>query len=201
VFIPIAEALGLMPEIGAWVIDEACRQARAWLDAGHAGFCIAVNVSALQLQWPGLVAHVEAALRRHALPADVLGVEITESSLMENVERVRGILGELKALGVRLSLDDFGTGYSSLAYLKQLPLDVLKIDQSFVRGLPDDPDDAAIARTIVAIAHQLRLVVAAEGVECEEQATFLAGIGCDELQGYHFGRPADAVDIARSFAP
>jgi len=201
VFIPIAEALGLMPEIGAWVIDEACRQARAWLDAGHAGFCIAVNVSALQLQWPGLVAHVEAALRRHALPADVLGVEITESSLMENVERVRGILAQFKALGVRLSLDDFGTGYSSLAYLKQLPLDVLKIDQSFVRGLPDDPDDAAIARTIVAIAHQLRLVVAAEGVENPEQAAFLAGIGCDELQGYHFGRPADAVDLARSFAP
>jgi EAL domain-containing protein (putative c-di-GMP-specific phosphodiesterase class I) len=135
------------------------------------------------------------------VPARALCIELTESSLMENVARLRDTLAELKALGVQLSLDDFGTGYSSLAYLKQLPLDVLKIDQSFVRGLPDDPDDAAIARTIVAIAHQLRLVVAAEGVECAEQATFLAGIGCDELQGYHFGRPADAADIARSFAP
>jgi EAL domain-containing protein (putative c-di-GMP-specific phosphodiesterase class I) len=200
VFIPIAEALGLMPEIGAWVIDEACRQARAWVDAGQAGFCIAVNVSALQLQRPGLVAHVDAALRRHALPAHVLGVEITESSLMENVEHLRGILAELKTLGVRLSLDDFGTGYSSLAYLKQLPLDVLKIDRSFVRGLPDDASDAAIARTIVAIAHQLQLTVAAEGVENPGQAAFLAGIGCDELQGYHLGRPADAAQAARFFA-
>jgi EAL domain-containing protein (putative c-di-GMP-specific phosphodiesterase class I) len=199
VFIPIAEALGLMPEVGAWVIDDACRQAREWLDAGHDGFYIAVNVSAQQLQRPGLVRHVEAALRRHALPATVLGIEITESSLMENVEHLRDILAELKARGVRLSLDDFGTGYSSLAYLKQLPLDVLKIDQSFVRGLPGDANDAAIARTIVAIAHQLRLVVAAEGVETAEQAAFLADIGCDELQGYLLGRPAAAAEAARFF--
>ena len=199
VFVPIAEALGLMPEIGAWVIDEACRQARAWLDAGHRAFGIAVNVSAQQLQRPGLVGHVDAALRRHALPAAVLGIEITESSLMENVERLRAILDELKALGVLLSLDDFGTGYSSLAYLKQLPLDVLKIDRSFVSGLPGDANDAAIARTIVAIAHQLRLVVAAEGVETAEQAAFLADIGCDELQGYHLGRPAPAEQAARFF--
>jgi diguanylate cyclase (GGDEF)-like protein/PAS domain S-box-containing protein len=198
-FIPIAEALGLMPEIGAWVIDEACRQARAWLDIGHADFCIAVNVSAQQMQRPGLVEHVRAALARHALPADVLGIELTESSLMENVGRVRGTLEELKALGVRLSLDDFGTGYSSLAYLKQFPLDTLKIDQSFVRGLPDDAHDAAIARTIVAIAHQLRMVVAAEGVETQAQAVFLHAIGCDELQGYHLGRPAGPEDAALFF--
>jgi diguanylate cyclase (GGDEF)-like protein/PAS domain S-box-containing protein len=198
-FIPIAEALGLMPEIGAWVIDEACRQARAWLDGGHRQFTIAVNVSALQLQRPGLPALVGAAMRRHGLPQGMLGIEITESSLMENVERVRDTLGELKAIGARVSLDDFGTGYSSLAYLKQFPLDALKIDQSFVRGLPDDAHDAAIARTIVAIAHQLRLVVAAEGVETAAQAAYLAQIGCDELQGYHLGRPAPAAKAVEYF--
>ncbi|HEY2345978.1 MAG TPA: EAL domain-containing protein [Xanthomonadaceae bacterium] len=199
-FIPIAESLGLMPEIGAWVIDEACRQARVWMDRGHAGFTIAVNVSAQQLQRPGLVAHMREALRRHAIPAQVLGIELTESSLMENIARVRETLAELKALGVALSLDDFGTGYSSLSYLKQFPIDKLKIDQSFVRGLPDDGDDATIARTIVAMAHQLRMVVAAEGVETEAQAAFLMGIGCDELQGFQLGRPLAADEAERFFA-
>jgi diguanylate cyclase (GGDEF)-like protein/PAS domain S-box-containing protein len=198
-FIPIAEALGLMPEIGDWVVNEACRQARVWLDAGHAGFTIAVNVSALQLQRPGLVTQVRAALERHRLPPHALDIELTETSLMENIERVRETLVELQQLGVRLSLDDFGTGYSSLAYLKQLPLNTLKIDKSFVRGLPDDPHDAAIARTIVAMAHQLGLVVAAEGVETGEQATFLAAIGCDELQGYHLGRPVAPGEAVACF--
>jgi diguanylate cyclase (GGDEF)-like protein/PAS domain S-box-containing protein len=189
-FIPIAEALGLMPEIGAWVLREACRQARAWLDAGHADFNIAVNVSAQQLQRPGLVQAIADAIAEHGIPPSVLDIELTESSLMENVARVQGTLAELKALGVMLSLDDFGTGYSSLAYLKHFSLDKLKIDQSFVRGLPGNVDDAAIARTIVSIGHQLRMIVAAEGVETQEQAEFLRGIGCDELQGYFLGRPS-----------
>ena len=188
-FIPIAEALGLMPEIGAWVVNDACRQARAWLDQGFRDFSIAVNISAQELQRPGLVEHVGAALRRHSMPPGVLNIELTESSLMENIERVTATLAELKALGTTLSLDDFGTGYSSLAYLKQFPIDKLKIDQSFVRGLPEDSDDAVIARTIVAMGHQLRMVVSAEGVETQAQAVFLNGIGCDELQGYYFGRP------------
>ena len=198
-FIPIAEALGLMPEIGAWVVNDACRQARAWLDLGNRDFSIAVNISAQELQRPGLVEHVGAALRRHGLPANVLNVELTESSLMENVERVATTLAKLKALGTTLSLDDFGTGYSSLSYLKQFPIDKLKIDQSFVRGLPDDGDDAAIARTIVAMAHQLRMVVSAEGVETQGQATFLSGIGCDELQGYYFGRPVASASAEACF--
>jgi diguanylate cyclase len=189
-FIPIAEALGLMPEIGVWVLREACRQARAWLDAGHSGFNIAINVSAQQLQRPGLVEAVSQAIAEFAIPADVLDIELTESSLMENVARLQGTLRDLKALGVMMSLDDFGTGYSSLAYLKHFPLDKLKIDQSFVRGLPENADDAAIARTIVSIGHQLRLLVSAEGVETQEQAEFLREIGCDELQGYFLGRPA-----------
>ena len=198
-FVPVAEALGLMPEIGAWVLDEACRQARVWLDCGHRGFDISVNVAAQQLQRTGLVAQVRAAIERHALPKGALTIELTESSLMENVMRVQNVLAELKALGIQLSLDDFGTGYSSLAYLKQFPIDKLKIDQSFVRGLPDDGDDATIARTIVAMAHQLRLVVAAEGVETPAQALFLKDIGCDELQGYLLGRPVPATEAEAFF--
>ena len=198
-FIPIAEALGLMPEVGAWVLNEACRQLRAWCDQGRSGFTVAINVSAQQLQRPDFVDLVRQALASHGVPAHMLEVELTESSLMENVERVQGRLAELKALGVSLSLDDFGTGYSSLSYLKQFSLDKLKIDRSFVRDLPDNADDAAIARTIVAMGHQLRMVVAAEGVETEAQAAFLREIGADELQGYHFGRPVAADEIEALF--
>ncbi|MBW8312622.1 MAG: EAL domain-containing protein [Rhizobium sp.] len=195
-FIPIAEALGLMPEVGLWVLNEACRQLRAWLDQGHGGFTVAVNFSAQQLQRPDIVNLVADALARHRVPGQMLEIELTESSLMENVERVQVRLAELKGLGISLSLDDFGTGYSSLAYLKQFSLDKLKIDRSFVKDLPEDSADSAIARTIVAVGHELKMVVAAEGVETEEQAVFLRQIGCDELQGFHFGRPAAAADVA-----
>jgi EAL domain-containing protein (putative c-di-GMP-specific phosphodiesterase class I) len=156
-------------------------------------------VSAQQLQRPGLVQAVADALAEHGVPPAMLDIELTESSLMEIVARVQGTLAELKALGEMLSLDDFGTGYSSLAYLKHFSLDKLKIDQSFVKGLPGNGDDAAIARTIVSIGHQLRLVVSAEGVETAEQAEFLRGIGCDELQGYHLGRPVPAEAAGRIF--
>ncbi|GAB2533566.1 bifunctional diguanylate cyclase/phosphodiesterase [Rhodanobacter koreensis] len=186
-FIPVAEALGLMPEIGEWVLDAACKQVRTWLDRGHRDFNLAVNISAQQLQRPGLVDKVAAALQRYAVPPSMLHIEMTESSLMENVTAIRRTLTELKVLGTLLSLDDFGTGYSSLAYLKQFPIDKLKIDQSFVRGLPTDADDAAIARTIITLGHQLHMTVAAEGVETQAQATFLAEMGCDELQGNDLG--------------
>ena len=198
-FIPIAEALGLMPELGLWVLDEACRQLRAWRDQGREGFTVAINFSAHQLQRPDIVRRVREALDRHGVPGSMLEIELTESSLMENVDRVKGRLAEIKALGVSLSLDDFGTGYSSLAYLKQFSLDKLKIDRSFVTDLPGDAADAAIARTIVAVGHELRMVVAAEGVETQEQADFLREMGCDELQGYHFGRPAPASEIEARF--
>jgi diguanylate cyclase (GGDEF)-like protein len=196
-FIPIGESLGLMPDIGGWVLREACRQARAWIDAGRGGFTVAVNVSPQQLQRDGLVQAVADALTEARLPPQVLEIEFTETSLMENVTRVQGELAKLKALGVTLSLDDFGTGYSSLAYLKQFSLDKLKIDQGFVRGLPANADDAAIAGMIVAIGHQLRLCVVAEGVETAEQADFLQRLGCDGLQGYHFGRPLAVEDVAQ----
>lgn len=127
-------------------------------------------------------------------------MELTESSLMENVERAQSTLEDLRALGTRLALDDFGTGYSSLAYLKHFPIDKLKIDQSFVSGLPDAGNDAAIARTIVAMGHQLRMQVSAEGVETEAQAQFLRQIGCDELQGYHLGHPVSAQEAEKLFA-
>lgn len=198
-FIPIAESLGLMPELGLWVLDEACRQLRAWHDQGREGFTVAVNFSAHQLQRPDIVERVRNALDRHQVPRGMLEIELTESSLMENVDRVKGRLAEIKALGVSLSLDDFGTGYSSLAYLKQFSLDKLKIDRSFVKDLPGDAADAAIARTIVAVGHELKMVVAAEGVESQEQADFLREMGCDELQGYHFGRPVPASEIEARF--
>lgn len=198
-FIPIAESLGLMPELGLWVLDEACRQIRAWRDQGRDGFTVAVNFSAHQLQRPDIVQRVKVALDKHGVPGRMLEIELTESSLMENVERIQARLAELKALGVSLSLDDFGTGYSSLAYLKQFSLDKLKIDRSFVTDLPGDGADAAIARTIVAVGHELHMVVAAEGVETAEQADFLREMGCDELQGYHFGRPAPASEIEARF--
>ncbi|WP_108470788.1 sensor domain-containing protein [Rhodanobacter thiooxydans] len=200
-FIPIAEALGLMPEIGQWVLDAACRQLRAWLDRGHRDFTVAVNMSAQQVQRPGLAAQVGAALQRHGVPAAMLDIEITESSFMENVWRVQRTLAELKALGIRLSLDDFGTGYSSLAYLKQFPIDKLKIDQAFVRELPADSADAAIARTIIAVAHELHMQVAAEGVETAAQADFLAAAGCDELQGNHLGPAVNVEQAGKCFGP
>ncbi|MET0807603.1 MAG: EAL domain-containing protein, partial [Pseudoxanthomonas sp.] len=138
-FIPIAEALGLMPEIGNWVIRDACRQIRDWLDAGHSGFTVAVNVSPQQLRRPGLARAVAAALREYRVPGGMLELELTESSVMEVLPRVHRELAKLRVLGTTLTLDDFGTGYSSLAHLKQLTLDKLKIDQMFVRGLPQSP--------------------------------------------------------------
>ncbi|TAM14332.1 MAG: EAL domain-containing protein [Rhodanobacter sp.] len=185
--VPVAEALGLMREIGEWALEAACRQIRAWMDHGHRDFHVAVNISAQQLQSPGLVDTVRAALQRHAVPNSMLDIEMTENALMENVGQTRRTLAELKALGTRLALDDFGTGYSSLAYLKQFPIDKVKIDQSFVRGLPTDADDAVIAKTIIALGHQLHMTVAAEGVETPAQAAFLAQLGCNELQGNHLG--------------
>jgi EAL domain-containing protein (putative c-di-GMP-specific phosphodiesterase class I) len=143
---------------------------------------------------------VAGALKHYAVPGSMLEIEMTESALMENVSRIRLTLAGLKSLGVRLALDDFGTGYSSLAYLKQFPIDKLKIDQSFVRDLPDDADDGAIVQTIIELGHQLGMLVSAEGVETAGQAIFLAGMGCDELQGHGFGMALPAADAERCFA-
>lgn len=196
-FVPVAEALGLMPEIGRWVIHEACRQLRVWHDMGLTGVSVGINLSAQELQRPGIVELIREALAENGIHGRHLDIEITESSLMEHVERVADVIMELKRLGLSLSLDDFGTGYSSLAYLNHFALDKLKIDRSFVRRLGRDPGADAITRAIVAMAHELGLRVVAEGVETPAQAQRLREYGCDIFQGYLYGRPVDAGSVER----
>ena len=189
-FIPLAEETGLILPLGHWVLETACKQLAVWAgDAQTAHLTIAVNVSARQFRQPAFVAEVLAVLEQTGANPERLKLEQTESLLLEDVEDIIQKMTELKARGVGFSLDDFGTGYSSLSYLKRLPLDQLKIDQSFVRDLLIDPNDAAIARTIVALAGSLGMSVIAEGVETEAQRIFLAGLGCHAYQGYYFGRP------------
>lgn len=191
-FIPIAEEAFLINPIGEWVLREACRQARAWMDQGLAPRVMAVNLSAVQFRQQNLVDQVASALQASGLEARWLELEITESAFIHNTERIIELLGQLRGLGVKLSVDDFGTGYSSLGYLKRLPFDKIKIDQSFVRDLPGNPDDAAITRAIIGIAGSLHKEVIAEGVETAEQREFLLHQGCLSMQGYFFARPMPA---------
>ena len=196
-FIPLAEETGLIVPLGEWVLREACSQARTWLDAGMPPLSMAVNLSARQLQQPDIVARVAAILTETGLPAETLKLELTESMIMGRGEEVVTLLQALKALGIRLSIDDFGTGYSSLAYLKRFPIDELKIDQGFVRDIPNDSDDNQIAIAIIGMAHGLRLKVMAEGVETEAQRDFLAQQGCNAFQGYLFSHPLPAEEFSR----
>ena len=191
-FIPLAEETGLIVELGKWVLREACRQARAWLDRGLPSLRMSVNLSTRQLMHAGLAEAVDEALADSELPASQLELEITESSVMERPNDAIPVLGGLKRLGVRLAIDDFGTGYSSLSYLKLFPLDHLKIDRSFVSDIEHDANDAAIVAAAVSMAHNLGLSVIAEGVETAVQVARLSELGCDELQGYHFSRPLPA---------
>ena len=195
-FIPLAEATGLIVQVGEWVLEAACAQAAAWQRAGIPPFRLAVNVSAREFS-PSLPGRVADTLARYELDASWLELEITESTLMNNIERVIAIMDQITAMGVSLSLDDFGTGYSSLSYLKRFPIDTLKIDRSFTTGLPGDSNDCAIASTIISIGRQLRHKVIAEGVETEEQLEFLRDAGCDEVQGYLFSRPLPAAELEK----
>jgi len=195
-FIPLAEETGLILPIGEWVLAEACAQARAWHDAGHAGLRIAVNLSGRQLSQKDLPGIVASTLKRCGVVRGTLELEITESLLMQDLEQTADTLEALVALGVTVSMDDFGTGYSSLSYLKRLPIDVLKIDQSFVRDIGVDPDDAAIVQAIIAMAHSLGIKVVAEGVETAEQLAFLRQYRCDSMQGYYFSRPVPPEQFA-----
>ncbi|MBD8636695.1 MULTISPECIES: bifunctional diguanylate cyclase/phosphodiesterase [unclassified Stenotrophomonas] len=197
VFIPIAERSGLILPIGDWVLDQACAQLRAWHDAGHPHWTMAVNLSPLQFAAPGLVETVKETLQKHGLEADRLTLEITETTAMKNVETSLQILNALTRLGVRISIDDFGTGYSSLLYLKRMPATELKIDRAFVRDLEQNAEDAAIVSSIVALGRSLQLKVVAEGVETAGQRDYLSNLGCDQLQGYHLGRPMAAEDFLR----
>ena len=190
-FIPIADESGLIVDIGEWVLRRACEQGRIWQDRGFDVY-LAVNVSAVQFGQPRLLEVVRRSLSETGFAPQALQLEITESVLMQDAESAIGMLRAFKAMGVRISVDDFGTGYSSLSYLKRFPIDILKIDKSFVRDLPDDEEDAAIVRAIIALAHSLRLTTVAEGVETAAQLQFLRGENCDRFQGYHFSHPVDA---------
>ncbi|WP_374341031.1 putative bifunctional diguanylate cyclase/phosphodiesterase [Methyloversatilis sp.] len=191
-FIPLADECGLIVEIGAWVMREACSQGRRWHEQGLDDLSVSVNVSAVQFAQPRLLETVRTTLEDTDFPADKLVLEITESVLMKDAETTIGMLKALKNMGVRISMDDFGTGYSSLSYLKRFPIDIVKIDKSFIRDINEDEDDAAIIRVIIALARSLRLTTVAEGVETPEQLGFLRREQCDRFQGYIFSRPVDA---------
>ena len=196
-FIPLAETTGLIVQVGEWVLEQACAQAAIWQRAGVPPFRLAVNVSAREFT-PTLPARVADTLMRYQLDPSWLELEITESTLMHDFERVTTIMDRITELGVSLSLDDFGTGYSSLSYLKRFPIHTLKIDRSFTTGIPSDPSDCAIAGTIISMARQLNLRVIAEGVETLAQLEFLRAAGCDEVQGYLYSKPVPAFDFERS---
>ncbi|AFO48128.1 putative bifunctional diguanylate cyclase/phosphodiesterase [Pseudomonas putida] len=191
-FIGLAEKTGLIIPIGEWVLTEACRQMRQWLDQGHHGWRMAVNLSAIQFCHAGLVDSVARALQQNGLPANCLTLEITETTAMHDADASLTVLQRLSDMGVDLSIDDFGTGYSSLMYLKRLPANELKIDRGFVRDLEQDSDDAAIVSAIVALGQALGLRIVAEGVETGKQQDFLTRLGCDSLQGYLLGQPVPA---------
>ncbi|MFW9615628.1 EAL domain-containing protein [Aquabacterium sp.] len=195
-FIDIAEQTGLIVDIGDWVLEEACRQAKAWQDSGLPPVTVAVNVSAVQFRSGKLEESVRRALETSGLAPQWLELELTESVLVHDTDNMIGLFERLKALGVNLSIDDFGTGYSSLAYLKKFNIDRLKIDQSFVREMATDANDAAIVRAIIQMAHTLNLRAVAEGVESEQVTAQLGLCECDEVQGYHFARPMPGDALA-----
>ncbi len=196
-FIPLAEETGLIEKIGEWVVYEACRQGKIWMDLGITELTIAVNVSPVQFRRCDLNELVMNALRDTGFPAERLELESTESGLMENQEKVVAILNKLRAQGIRLAIDDFGTGYSSLAYLKSFPVNVLKIDKSFIDDIPQLKDDMEITATIIAMGKILGFKVLAEGVETPEQLAFLEKKGCDIYQGYIKSKPLLADDFLK----
>ncbi|MDP2870548.1 bifunctional diguanylate cyclase/phosphodiesterase [Methyloversatilis sp.] len=196
-FIPVAEETGLIVPLGEWVVQEACRQIAQWRDQGRPVVPVAVNLSAINFRSDSLLPQIVEALESNRLSSHFLHVELTESAVMHEPQSALAKLAALKALGLTLSIDDFGTGYSSLSTLKQFPIDLLKIDRSFVRDLPDDESDASIVDAILAMAHALGLRVVAEGVETEAQRAFLAQRKCSLMQGYLFSRPLPAEDFMR----
>jgi EAL domain-containing protein (putative c-di-GMP-specific phosphodiesterase class I) len=198
-FMPLIEEMtGLIVPLGRWMLGEACRQAKEWQERypSEPPLSVCVNLSAKQVRHPSLIRDVSSALSESGLGSGSLVLEITESTLMQETEANEALLEELKGLGVRLAIDDFGREYSSLSYLKRLPVDILKIDGSFVEGLGEDPRDAAIVETIISLAHSLGLEAVGEGVESDEQLEYLRKMGCDLVQGYHLARPlpSEAVE-------
>jgi diguanylate cyclase (GGDEF)-like protein len=198
-FIPIAEETGLIVPIGQWVLRQSCAQAKAWLDSGLPPVVVSVNMSSRQFHQEDMLATVTDALEESGLSADQLALEITESSLMLKPDDAVATLCLLHNMGVGIAIDDFGTGYSSLGHLKRFPLQSLKIDRSFINEVTENPEDAAIVRAILAMAHSLKLKVVAEGVELEKQLEFLDDAGCDEIQGFFISKPVLADEIAEKF--
>jgi diguanylate cyclase (GGDEF)-like protein/PAS domain S-box-containing protein len=196
-FVPVAEECGFIVAIGRWVLREACRQARAWQDAGLPPMRIAINVSAAELRDKDFVAGVRAILTETGLESRYLELELTETFLMQDSASTTAVLQALRDIGVKLALDDFGTGYSSLSHLKRFPIDTLKIDQSFVRDLTTDPDDASIVSAVISMGKSLHMRVVAEGVETREQLAFLHEQSCPEGQGYYFSRPVAAAEFTK----
>lgn len=196
-FIPLAETLGLIHPMGEWVLNEACRQAREWMNAGLPPTKVAINVSAHQLRTAGLADAVASALIRHSLPPSWLELEITESAVMDDIASASTILKQISALGVSLALDDFGTGHASLSYLRRLPFNTLKIDRSFIQNVVTDPGDASLSLAIIAMARSLGLRTVAEGVETEAQRDYLRKHLCDEMQGFLISRPLPAAQAGQ----
>ena len=195
VFVPILEEMGLISEVGQWVIASVCKQIAQWQRLGLRLAQVAVNVSAQQITEGDLVESIQRALNEHQIESKWLELELTESSLMVNTPETIASLLALREMGLRIAIDDFGTGYSSLAYLSRFPIDKLKIDIAFIREVPHNPQDAAITRTIIELAHSLNLQVIAEGVETDEQLEFLTDNGCDQVQGYLFSRPLPTQEL------
>jgi EAL domain-containing protein (putative c-di-GMP-specific phosphodiesterase class I) len=194
-FILVAEECGLIGPLSEWVLREACRQNKAWQDAGLPRLRVSVNVSARQFEQRDIVRLVTEVLKETGLAPHYLELELTESTIMRNAEEAVSVLGDLHALGVTLAIDDFGTGYSSLSYLKRFPVDRLKIDRSFVSDIGESGDDRTITAAIIALGHSLQLQVIAEGVETAVQFDFLSSHSCDEMQGYFFSRPLPRDEI------
>ena len=197
VFVPVLESLGLIVPVGRWVIDTVCQQIAVWQRGLIGAVEVSVNVSGHQLIEGDLIADIERILIETGVAPHWLEVELTEGSLMENTQHTIASLYRLRDLGVKISIDDFGTGYSSLAYLRRFPIDTLKIDIAFIREVTTNPQDAAITRTIIELAHSLSLQVVAEGVETQAQLAFLKDAGCDQIQGYLFSRPLPAATLER----
>jgi EAL domain-containing protein (putative c-di-GMP-specific phosphodiesterase class I) len=199
-FIPLAEETGLILPLGAWVLREACLQAKSWKDAGLSVGTMAVNVSTVQFQGEGFLVDLVSILRETGMDPRSLELEVTESVLMKNTDVSVSILKGVREIGIRVAVDDFGTGYSSLSYLRQFPLDSLKIDQSFLRKIHVAPDDSIIVSAIIGIGRNIGLRVVAEGVETAEEMAFLKANDCDEAQGYYFARPAPPEEFVKLLA-
>lgn len=198
-FIPLAEETGLIMQIGEWALREACQTNKAWQTEGYQPICVAVNLSAKQFQHPDIAQLVASILSEAGLEPQYLELELTETAVMENVESAINKLNTIKQMGVKISVDDFGTGYTSISYLKQFPISVLKIDQSFIKNIPENLNNTAITSAVIALAHTLEMKVVAEGVENAEQLQYLADHDCDMVQGYYLSRPLPEQKIVLQF--